>query len=368
MRISGHATATATEAYAERQAEELPYNHFREAAGWMGSSIGIGTYLGAPDDETDNLVTRAVGTAVVNGVNVIDTAVNYRFERAERAVGKAISTLISSGQAKREELIICSKGGYIPNEGGSRWFMDTYVRDRECPIRKPDLVGGSHCMHPEYLADQLNQSRRNLGVDTIDVYYIHNPEEQINALSPDAFYGRLKDAFAFLEEAADDGKIQYYGISTWDCLRVRSHAPGNLSLMRARKAAIEAAGDRAHDRFRFVQLPFSLGMSEGLTLPNQNINEQMVAAIPGALAVGLVPVASASIMQGQVGEMDAQLAERLGDHLEDDYQRALQFTRSTPGIFSALVGMKDPAHVALNLELCLDPPLDMEEFMQLFQD
>src|SRR2546430_310964 len=82
--------------------------------------------------------------------------------------------------------------------------------------RPDDIVAGSHCITPQFLNDQLARSLRNLGVDCIDVYYLHNPETQLGEISRPDFYERVRDAFAFLESAAAEGKIQYYGMATWN--------------------------------------------------------------------------------------------------------------------------------------------------------
>ena len=52
--------------------------------------------------------------------------------------------------------------------------------------------------------------------------------------------------------------------------------------------------------------------------------------------------------------------------LATDAQRALQFVRSTPGIGTALVGMKTPAHVDENTRIGAVPPMGWEQFQRLF--
>jgi aryl-alcohol dehydrogenase-like predicted oxidoreductase len=52
--------------------------------------------------------------------------------------------------------------------------------------------------------------------------------------------------------------------------------------------------------------------------------------------------------------------------LRTDAQRAIQFTRSTPGIEVALVGMSNLAHVEENLEVAKLPPASMDEYLKLF--
>src|SRR6185295_13695506 len=166
---------------------------FREQQGLFLSSIGIGTYLGNADEATDANYTRAVVRAVQLGVNVIDSAANYRFQRSERSIGQALQTLVNEHGIAREELVICTKGGYLPFDGAPPRNVRQYVEDTFVTpgiATFADIVGGSHCMTPAYLQSQLDQSLRNMKIDCVDVYYIHNPESQLQYVSEREFYHR----------------------------------------------------------------------------------------------------------------------------------------------------------------------------------
>src|ERR1700755_1536378 len=113
MGLEGFATAEGTARYRERFAGTAAGGHFRSEQGLWLSSIGVGTYLGGWDEETDRSYADAMVRAVELGSNVIDTAANYRFQRSERSVGEALRRL-TSGDFAREELLVCTKGGYIP--------------------------------------------------------------------------------------------------------------------------------------------------------------------------------------------------------------------------------------------------------------
>ncbi|HEV8370995.1 MAG TPA: aldo/keto reductase, partial [Pyrinomonadaceae bacterium] len=116
MSLVGHATFEGTSRYRDRFAKAAQ-NHFRSRAGLSLSSIGIGTYLGHPDDSTDQSYSDSVVCAVQLGSNVIDSAANYRFQRSERAIGNALTTLVRDSGFSRDELVICTKGGYLPFDG-----------------------------------------------------------------------------------------------------------------------------------------------------------------------------------------------------------------------------------------------------------
>jgi len=359
MTIVGSATSAGTRRFSARSV--CPAGHFRRVGDQFWSSVGIGTYLGAVNEITDRLVEFAVIDAVAGGINVIDTAANYRREQAEKSIGRSLEKLISRGQVNRDELIICSKGGYLPF--GAEGFRQD-VSGKVGNVTEDDMVGGSHCMHPDYLEWQLNRSLENLGIDTLDVYYVHNPEAQAGKITPDLFERRLEQAFRMLEGAVLDGKIRAYGIATWNAFRLPVGQTAYMSLQNAKSIALCAAdGDR--DNFRFIQMPIHLAALEGLQLANQTVGADQFPAVRAALNLGIRTIASSAIGQAKLTELPEHLGKVLGDDLSD-VQRALQFTRSAPGIATALVGMKQPDHVLHNLELCQIPPLPAARVRTLY--
>lgn len=340
--------------------------HFREVEGLQASSIGIGTYLGEPDEATDELYYRALVEAVLAGANVIDTAVNYRCQRSERTVGRALVELEKRG-ISREQLLLCTKGGYLPFDGRPPSSAQSYFRERFVDrgiLSAADLVGG-HALCPSFLRDQVATSLENLGTEAVDVYYLHNPETELPALGRKAFLARLREAFSCLEALAESGKLQFYGTATWSGYRSRPQGKDWLSLQEVVSVAREAGGD-AH-RFRFVQAPYNLAMTEIFSEPNQPLEEKMVSLCVAADALGVHLVSSASIAQGR---LKSGLPEWLGTLFRgasSDVQRALQFVRSTPGVTTALVGMKTESHVRENLGTARIPPASMEDFLKLFE-
>ena len=377
MSIAGHATLEGTTRYRARlEQQTIAVNHFRLEQNLWLSSLGIGTYLGKPDAATDARYTEAVARAVALGANVVDTAANYRFQRSERSIGAALRALIEDSDAadaariSRDEIIICTKGGYIPFDadppdgqaGVRRYIEETFIKPGIADFT--DIAAGSHCMTPKYLAHQIDQSLRNMNLATIDVYYIHNPESQLGVVSRAEFEWRLGAAFTALERSVAEGKIKNYGVATWNGFRVAPQAQGFHSLERMVELAREAGGDGHH--FRFIQLPFNLAMPEALTVSNQTFQGAQVSLLEAARALEVTVVASASILQGKVArDLSPEIREPLGS-LASDALTAIQFTRSTPGITTALVGMSRSAHVEENLQLARIEPARPEQYQQLF--
>jgi aryl-alcohol dehydrogenase-like predicted oxidoreductase len=368
MAIEGCATLEGTTRYRDRFKQKAAENHFRFEQNLWLSSIGIGTYLGNADEETDKSYREAVASVVRLGANVIDTAANYRFQRSERLIGKALRALAEEQEFFRDEILVCTKGGYLPFDTAPprdprRYVEETFVRPGIANIE--DIVGGSHCMTPSYLQNQLDQSLANMGLACIDVYYVHNPESQLGFVSSQEVYARLRAAFAQLEKNVAQGKIRMYGVATWNGFRVSPDLREYHSLESMVDIAREAGGE-SHG-FRFIQLPFNLAMPEAFVLPNQSVNGEQMSVLEAAASLGISVVASASLLQGRVAHgLPETLREPLGS-LATDPQTAIQFVRSTPGITTALIGMSHRQHVEENLQLLRVEPVQPEDFMQLFK-
>ena len=363
--MSRRATKEGTTKYAEKFRGIAAAGHFRQVGELQLSSLGIGTYLGQVNDSTDSSYAAAIVAAVESGINLIDTAINYRLQRSERSIGTALKVLAHKGFV-RDEIVVCSKGGYLTPDGSmpadpNRYFFEEYLQKGVFTAK--DIAAGSHCMTPRYLENQLGRSLKNLEVDCIDVYYLHNPETQLSEISNGEFLKRVREAFVFLESAVARNRIQFYGLATWNGFRQEKTARDALQLAELVGIAKEIAGEKHH--FRFVQLPFNLAMTEALTLGNQTVGAELKTIMEAATELGITLIASASLLQGQVAQnLPNFVAEAMG--LENDAERALQFARSAPGITAALVGMSRTSHVEANTRLVEAPPAGLEQFSKLF--
>jgi aryl-alcohol dehydrogenase-like predicted oxidoreductase len=369
MVFPGYATPEGTARYAARLQGVVAEGHFREFQGLKISSIGLGTYLGEHDARTDAEYQDAIVRAVALGCNLIDTAINYRFQQSERAIGQALASLFESGLVRRDELVIATKGGFIPFDGSppqsQREFMGYIAQTFLQPgiIKPTDIVAGCHCITPAYLQHQLDTSLRNLGLESVDVYYVHNPETQLEEIPRAEFMQRIRAAFQGLEGAVQMGKTRWYGTATWNGYRQPPDASDYLALGELVAAARDVKGETHH--FQVIQLPHNLAMPEALTQQNQRVDDQMLSPLEAAQAFGVYVMCSASILQSRLTQ---GLPDVLGQvfHLETDAQRAIQFVRSSPGVGSALIGMKQIRHVEENLAVARVSPASLEQFMQLF--
>ena len=359
--ISGFATSEGTKNFKQNSTvNPLNFNTFENL---HLSNVGMGTYLGDPDPQTDELVKNAVKQSVLSGVNVIDTAINYRAQKAERSVGKAISELVENENISRDQLFVSSKNGYVTNDADIQEdFMQYVVRELGKPgiVKEGDITSGYHCMTTPYLSDQLDRSLKNLDLECIDLMYLHNSiEGQIKDVSKEQFLENLKSVFELYEQKRDEGKIKFYGMATWECFRVMSDNPQHLLLEDIVKMAKNIGGD--DHGFKFIQLPYNMNYDQALLGKNQLLQNKPVSILESAVTLGIGVFTSVPFMQGRL--LSPGVMPEFND-LKPSL-RALQFIRSSPGVLAPLVGQKSSQHVSENLEIMNVPPMSNEDFLHL---
>ncbi|MDX1596134.1 MAG: aldo/keto reductase [Nitrosopumilaceae archaeon] len=359
--IFGYATPEGTKQFTEKH--DSVKSNFKLFADLYLSNVGIGTYLGDADSKTDLYVEDAVKESIRAGINVIDTAINYRSQKAERSVGKAISDLIEKKEITRDEIFICTKNGYVTNDADINQDFWSYVKEKYVQkgvVKQGDITSGYHCMTVPYLEDQLERSLTNLQLDCVDLMYIHNAAEgQLKDITKDEFIQKLKSVFELYEKKRKDGKIRFYGMATWECFRVPKDNPFYLSLSEIVKIAEDVGGQ--DNGFRFIQLPFNMYYDQAFLKKTQTIDDKDLSAIEAASKLGIGVFTSVPFMQGRL--LSPGVMPEFGN-LKPSL-RALQFIRSTPGVISPLVGQKSPEHVSENLEIMKINPMSESELLDL---
>ncbi len=360
--IEGHATSEGTANFLKKHSD-INQNNFRKIHDLSLSNVGVGTYLGNIDSATDDLVKNAVKNSILSGINVIDTAINYRSQKAERSVGKAISELIHDNKLNRNEVFVSTKNGYVTNDGDVNEDFWQYVNKEYVTrgvIASNDITSGYHCMTIPYLEDQLERSRKNLGLNCIDLMYLHNAVEgQIKDINKEQFMKNLHSCFEFYETKRKEGKIRFYGMATWECFRVARDNPQFLELSDVVSLAAQVGG--LDHGFQFIQLPYNMYLDQALMIKNQSHEGKMESILQAAKRYGVGVFTSVPLMQAKL--LSPGVMPEFGN-LKPSL-RALQFTRSTPGVLAPLVGHKLPEHVQENLEILKFPPIDEPEFDEL---
>jgi uncharacterized protein YyaL (SSP411 family)/aryl-alcohol dehydrogenase-like predicted oxidoreductase len=257
--LAGRATSDGTRARTERlgavASREL------SGTGLLVSSIGFGGYR---IDDQHPEQRAALELALRSGINLLDTASNYADGRSERLMGEVLLDANDKRELERSEVVVVSKIGYVQNENQK---LAAARKAIEKPF--PEMVEYSdslwHCIHPEWLADQLTLSLERLGLETLDVLLLHNPEyfladaakrgEGPLSAVRDEFYRRLESAFRHLETEVERGRIAYYGVSS----NTASGAPAardTTEFLRMWAAAESARPGKHH--FRVLQVPLNL--------------------------------------------------------------------------------------------------------------
>jgi aryl-alcohol dehydrogenase-like predicted oxidoreductase len=360
------ATQSATWAYRDDH-DEFARTFFRRYADCVVSSIGVGTYLGDPTTLQDEQHEEAIVEALRSGINVVDTAINYRNQRSERVVGDAVR----AADVDREAVLVATKGGFVPFDRDQPADPGQYVHDEYINtqiVDRDDLARGQHAIEAGFIDDQLDRSLANLDMDTIDLYYVHNPETQLTVRSAEAVYDQLEATFTRLEERVAAGDIRHYGVATWDAFRLPKDRDSYLSLpeivRRARAAADAAGADATH--FRAVQLPFNVQMADAFTVHSQDGPDGPQSVLSFAHEAGLDVFTSASILQGNLASgLPTDVAAKLSG--DTSAQRAINFARSAPGVTCSLVGMGSQEHVEENVAAGTFEPLGADAFDAVFE-
>jgi aryl-alcohol dehydrogenase-like predicted oxidoreductase len=323
------------------------------------SKLGIGTFIKEPYKEENYIFDykEAIKSAIESGINLIDTASNYRYQESERDIGEVVSKLIKKNKVKREELIICSKGGFIQldfpfPENPYRWIENNIINKNLATA--DDIEIDQHCMTPDFLEYSCKKSLKNLKIDKLDIYYLHNPETQLNKLGEEKFYELIERVFERFEKLVDDGLFSEYGVAVWNAFIYPEDNSEHINIEKLVNIAKKVGGENHH--FKYIQTPFNLAKTAIYNTKNQKMFDgEYYTPLQVAHKLGLGVITSSSLLQmnlfkksftpeiGYILDKDMKL--------ESDIQLALQFVRSTPSVVSSLFGSKEPEHIKDNIKI-----------------
>jgi aryl-alcohol dehydrogenase-like predicted oxidoreductase len=275
------------------------------------STVGLGTWAigndfwGQVDDDES---VRALRAGLDAGINFIDTAPAYGAGHAEEVVGRAIA-------GRRDDVVVATKVGIIRTE-------DDFIRNL-----KADSV-----------RQEVEDSLRRLGVDTIDLYQIHWPDPK----TP------IDETMTELNKAQQAGKFRYLGVSNF-----------NIKQMEELSQFGELVSLQPH----YSLLKRDI---EGKVV-QYCIDNDLGIVNYGTLAGGILTGKFREIPQFEDGDyrhrfypwfkepawskiqsMLDVLREIADDRGVSVAQVAINWTTQQPGITSALVGAKNPAQAESN--------------------
>jgi hypothetical protein len=283
--LSGRATPEGT---AQRTALLAPHAHAALAnTGLSVSGIGFGGYR---IDDVHPEHRAALELALRSGINLIDTSTNYGDGRSERLIGEVLAQLIDHRALTRSEVVVVSKAGYVQGQN-----YEVAASRKASGVPFPEMVeygdGLWHCIHPEWLESQLERSLDRLGLETLDVLLLHNPEYFLAdankrgqgpvATVRDEFYRRLQQAFVYLETEVKKGRIGYYGVSSNTATGAKD-ARDSTDFLRM-LAAAEAAAPHGH-HFCVLQVPMNL-LESAASFPSAGAEAVLVRAAQHGIGV-----------------------------------------------------------------------------------
>ena len=255
--IEGHAEEKNTADFAARH-RPVQYKTMG-ASNLTASQAGFGCYRVSIDVKHHE---NAMRKALTSGINIVDTSTNYANGGSEKLVGKVLDDMISEGALSRQEVIVVSKAGYLQGEN----YALSQERKHEGNAFKELVTFGKemeHCIHPDFLNDQLARSLDRLNLETLDFLLLHNPEyylewaiEQGDSINEarEEYYRRIQNAFEYLEKEVNNGRIRAYGISS-NTFTASSDASDFTSLDKVWSIA-ESISENHH--FQLVQFPLNL--------------------------------------------------------------------------------------------------------------
>ncbi len=374
--IPGHATMAATRQYAKEIGKDCAEGHYSDFLNLhlQLSSLGIGTFPGAPTDAIDAQYVSIIEQALCQGINVIDTGTHYRYGRSCAAIGEGLRRAMTQG-VTREQVYLVSKGGFLVFREGkpddlASWFQREVVLTG---LGRVDDLVQAHCISPEYIGFQLELSRQLMGVETLDAFLVDQPEVHIPVIGKEMLNRKLVKVFVVLEQAVKEGRLRSYGISTFNGFRVETDNPLFESLTSLQGLAEKAAQQvwqqaTAKHHFKVVQIPFNQVLQEGFTRFNQATGQGNVAStIQAAHQLGIYLMASHTMFKGHLASQSVDAVLQTLPMLPNHAQRALQFNRSTPGIGTSLVGISSPEHLADVLAVSKIPPLEKAAYLKMYE-
>jgi len=374
--LPGHATRAATEGYARTFGAALADGHYSDFLNLhlKLSSLGLGTFPGAASDEVDERYAQIVQRALASGINVIDTAAHYRYGRSARAAGEGLRRAFAGG-VTREQVFVISKGGFLHFDEGmpddlDAWF-ETHIA-RKGLGRRDDLTD-VHLLSPGYIAQQIEDARAALGLETLDAFVVDQPEVHIPHIGKELLNRKLQSVFTVLEQAVKENKIRCYGISTFNGFRVETdhvlfQSLASLQALAQNAAQIAQQEVQAKHGFKLVQLPFNPAMPEGFTRFNQATGQGNVGStLQAAFQLRIYAMASHTLAKGRLAAAGEDLLRDALPQFANAAQRALQFNRSTPGLGTSLAGISTPAHLDDLLAVARAAPMARADYLTLYQ-
>lgn len=294
------------------------------------------------NEDDSALYQESIEFALCNGINFIDTALNYRGMRSERDIGAVLSKLFKEDRIHREDIAVSTKAGIIPGDIDLHLRPEKYLEEKLITpgiLQEKDLQiieSHKHVLKPSYYDFAIEQSLKHMNLNTIDIHFIHNPEISKHVLGEENFYKELESLFKFYEDQVERGIIRFFGMAVWTAFTDHPGAQGYLSLEKVINTAKKVAGSSHH--FRFIQTPFNFYNQKALIDQNQQVQGKWRTLFQAAEELDVYVTTSAPLDCGRLCGNQEQNAEQL-----------IRFVLDTPEILSTMIGMRRLETVKRNI-------------------
>lgn len=305
------------------------------------SKLGLGTYIGDFSDENSRLFRESITYALLNGINFIDTAINYRGMRSERDIGFVVNKLIENGSIKRNQFIVSSKAGIIPGDGEIMLRPINYMNEKLIAtgiLNKEDVYMEETLrltMNPKFFEYALEVSRKHLNLETIDIYYMHELELSMKHYGADEFYHRLKDIIISFENMVSEGKIREYGMATWEAFQIEETDSQYISLEKVMEV-VESVTTQHH--FKHLMLPINIENRACVEYKNQSYKQSKLSIIECAGKYNLDVHVSGPLGQGKANNYE-------------NVKKYLEYLVNEIKCSSYFIGSKNIEHIKGNIEI-----------------
>ena len=295
--------------------------------GYGAWGIGGTGWIGARDDES----LQALNHAIDLGLNFIDTALGYGDGHSEQLVGQVV-------RERSEEVYVATK---VP------------PKNKVWPA--PDGVAADDAYPADHVRDCVEESLRNLGLDSVDVLQFHVWSDEWVG------HGSWLEA---IEALKAEGKIRFFGVS------INDHQPAN---------ALKLIESGVLDTVQVIYNVFDQSPEDELLPACEEHDIGVIVRVPldeGGLTGRITPETEfaeddfrARYFRGdrkaEVQERARAVAAELGSDEDGLAEIALRYVLSHPAVSTVIPGMRSVRNVDRNLALADGKGLPAEQVQQL---
>ncbi len=301
---------------------------------------GMGGFMWGGVDEREAMY--AIGTAIDEGVNLIDTAPLYGFGLSEELIGKAIAD-------RRDEVVLATKCGMVTNTtlGELKFHADV------TGPKSDGHLGIYIYLHPDSIRAELEASLARLRTDHIDLYQTHWQD----ATTP------IEDTMSALIHLKDEGKIRAIGVcnATGEQMdSYRRYGPLDTDQEKYSMLDREIEEDqlpycREQGMAVLAYSPLAKGLLTGKMSPEQQFDADDTRAREARFESDHIR---------QINEMIEAIRPIADDHVLTMAQLVIAWTLHQPGVSHVLCGSRSSRHARENA-LAADVQLSEHELARI---